>query len=238
MRSRFSTPRRGILPLSTLLQLPILIALLCSWVGSTVYANGTDVDGFLQNLEDQRKKVHSYAARFKQNKTFALFDERKTSTGEVLYKHPQQMLWKYETPDKTQMRIDGKSVSFYFPELEQIEIYPSREGASHFFFAFEASAEELMENFDVRIGASADDRSYRAELVPKSEPLASELQRITLWVGKSDYLPRRVLIRELSGDSTEIEFFDIRVNEPLTDEALEFDAPETTEIIEAGADRS
>ena len=229
--------RPGILLRFSFLRFMILAALLLVCIGSTAYANGVDVDGFLQNIEEQREKARSYKALFTQNKTIALFDEKKTSTGVMLYKHPQKMLWKYETPDKTQIRITGESVSFYFPELEQIEIHPSTESASHFFFVFEASAEELTKNFDICVGASADDRTHRIELLPKSEPLAPDLQSITLWVGKSDYLPQKILVREISGDTTEIEFSDIRVNQPVTDEELEFDAPENTEIIEAGADR-
>jgi outer membrane lipoprotein-sorting protein len=39
------------------------------------------------------------------------------------------------------------------------------------------------------------------------------------------------LIKELSGDITEIELSEMRVNEPIPDEKLKFDAPEGTEII-------
>jgi outer membrane lipoprotein-sorting protein len=72
------------------------------------------------------------------------------------------------------------------------------------------------------------------ELSPKAEPLASELRSITLWLGESDYLPRRIRINEISDDVTEIELTEVRINGPMADEELEFDAPEGTEVIEAG----
>lgn len=199
------------------------------------YANGVDTDGFLQEFESQRGKVSSYEARFVQKKTIALFDEEKISTGSVIYKAPRMMIWKYETPDRTQMRIDSKTVSFYFPELEQIEVYSleASTGASYFFFAFEATGAELKEHFDVMVGA-ADEDFNRVSLTPKANKEIAGLQEITLWLGKNDFLPRKIIIHERSGDTTEVKLADISLNEPVPDEELEFDAPPGTEIIEAG----
>jgi outer membrane lipoprotein-sorting protein len=221
---------------NSLLQLIASVALAALLVDSAAHANGVDAESFLHTLEKQRGKVDTFAARFVQKKRLALFDEQKTSAGVVLYKAPRRMIWKYETPDKTQMRIDGRSVSFYFPELEQIEVYPSEEsgGASPFFFAFEATADEIKKSFDVSVVCGGAERLSRVELSPKSEPLASELQSITLWLGESDYLPRRIRINEISGDVTEIELIEGRINGPIADEELKFDAPEGTEVIEAG----
>ena len=220
-----------------LIQCMAVVAVILLCAHSIVEANGVDIDGFLNNFEKQRGDVNTYSARFVQEKTIALFDERKVSSGVILYKAPRQMLWKYETPDKTQMHMDGESVSFYFPDLEQIEVYGMEDnsGASHFFFAFEASADELKENFDITLGASGDEHVNMVQFRPTSEPTASQLQNITLWLRKSDYLPQRILIHELSGDSTKIELSEILVNRPLSDKELKFDAPEGTEIIKSGA---
>jgi outer membrane lipoprotein-sorting protein len=209
----------------------VALAALC--LNSFAYGNGIDVDSFLRDMENKRGKVETYSARFVQVKTIALFDETKTSTGTLLYKAPQKMIWKYETPDKTQMRIEAESVAFYFPELEQIEVYPIKEsgGASGFFSAFETGAEELKKNFEVSAYV-ATDSIYRVELVPKSEPVSSQISQITLWLKVSDYLPRKMRILEISGDSTAIDMSEIRINEPIADDELEFDAPKGTTIIE------
>lgn len=199
---------------------------------SGTYGNGMDVDGFLRDFEEHRGGVTTYSARFVQTKTLELFGETKVSTGSVLYKAPQRIIWKYEAPDRTQMRIERESVSFYFPELEQIEIYPAAQGkdASGLFFAFEATAAQLRDNFEISLGAS-EESVCRVELEPKSQSGALPVAGITLWLGRSDYLPRKILIREGSGDSTMIELSAIHVNEPIGDEEMEFDAPEGTRII-------
>ncbi len=220
---------------SPLLPLMAVVALTVFLADSSARANGVDADSFLHTLETQRGKVDTFAARFVQKKTLALFDEQKTSAGAVFYKAPRRMIWKYETPDNTQMLIDGRAVSFYFPELKQIEVYPLEQGgASGFFFAFEATADEIEKNFDVSVDCGGAERLSRLELSPKSDPLASELKSITLWLGESDYLPRKIRINEISGDVTDIELTDVRLNEPIADEELKFDAPEGTEVIEAG----
>jgi outer membrane lipoprotein-sorting protein len=180
-RPRWSYPgflRRFASPRKAFPHLALMGALVLLCIDATSRADGVDVDRLLQDLEDRRGEINSYGARFVQKKTLALFDEEKISTGVMLYKAPRQMIWKYDTSDKTQMRIDGESVSFYFPELKQIEVYPAErgKGVSHFFFAFEASADELKESFEVFIGAVDNERLTRIDLVPKSDPIASELR--------------------------------------------------------------
>lgn len=241
MTPRLRRPPRSARQAFAFLRNPFLLLVASAALGvllfaSAAHANGVDSESFLHTLEKQRGKVDTFSARFVQKKTLTLFDEQKTSAGVVLYKAPRRMIWKYETPDKTQMLVDGRSVSFYFPELEQIEVYPSEEsaGASPFFFAFEATADEIKKSFDVSVACGGDERLSRVELSPKSDPLASELQSITLWLGESDYLPRRIRINEISGDVTDIGLTEVRVNEPISDEELKFDAPEGTAVIEAG----
>ncbi|GAB4331663.1 MAG: hypothetical protein Kow0099_03060 [Candidatus Abyssubacteria bacterium] len=224
-----------------LLQIPAVIAnrikcalftaaILALPVSSSI-ANGTDACAFLEKLERQRQKVETFSAHFEQKKTVELFEEVKTSTGILLYKTPHQMIWKYESPDNTQMRIDRESVSFYFPQLEQIEIYPLQQGqsASYFFFAFEATARELDENFEVS-PPEQQNQLTAVQLKPKTDPLASQLRSITLWLA-DDYLPRRIMITEANGDTTEVTLTHVRINEPIPDKELAFDAPEGTEVI-------
>ncbi|MBI4832616.1 MAG: outer membrane lipoprotein carrier protein LolA [Candidatus Lindowbacteria bacterium] len=205
------------------------------WMQSTCQAGGSDVDGFLKNLEQQRAKVQTYKARFTQKRMLTLFEETKTTTGVVLYKAPRQMIWKYDPPDKTQMRVDRDSVSFYFPDLQQIEVYPSGKGEKglHFFLAFEASAEALKEGFTISVCTTGSKDMNQIDLFPKVAPLSSEVKSITIWVGKTDFLPRKVVVHELSGDTNEIQFAGARVNEAISDKELQFDAPKGTKVIEA-----
>jgi len=197
---------------------------------------GSPQQEFLEKFQTEREQVKSFSADFIQKKTLPLFGEEKTSTGKVLFKAPHQMIWKYKTPDKTQMRVTSEAVSFYFPSLEQIEVYRMNQGkgAAPFFFAFEATAEELAANFDIS-GPVDVEGLRRVELTPKSEPLAAEVKSVTLWLDQSDYLPRKLLISEITGDTTEITFDNIRINRPLADEDLQLDAPEGTEVIEENA---
>jgi len=209
-----------------------IVAVLC--FSSVVQANGVDLDSLLQDMQGHREKVDTYKAHFVQTKTLELFGRQKSSNGVALYKAPRQMIWKYAAPDKTQMRIDNESVSFYFPELEQIEIYPLKEGrGASFFFAFEATVEELEKNFTITDYSVCEGVLNRIDLYPKSDTVAPGLKSIILWLRIPDYLPEKILIREMSGDATEIELSDISVNIPLTDKELNFDAPEGTEVIRA-----
>ena len=80
--------------------------------------------------------------------------------------------------------------------------------------------------------AAGDENTNRIDLLPKSESVASQFAAVTLWLRENDYLPRKILIREKMGDSTTIELSEIKVNEPIADSEMEFNAPEGTTVIE------
>jgi outer membrane lipoprotein carrier protein len=200
---------------------------------SAVRGECSDVDGFLHDFEKHRGNVETYSANFVQKRMMDIFGEERISTGVVLYKAPERMMWKYQTPDRTQMLVERESVSFYFPELEQIEIYALGKGeeASSFFFAFEAGADALKKTFEISLGAD-DEPLRRVELSPKPGADMSRLASLTLWIDKSDYLPREILIRDKTGDSTDIKLSDIKVNQPIADVEMNFNAPEGTTIVQ------
>jgi outer membrane lipoprotein-sorting protein len=208
-----------------------ILFVLC--LDSHVRGDCPGVDGFLHDFEKHRGNVETYSANFVQQRTLGLFGESRISTGEVFYKTPEKMMWKYQNPDKTQMLVKRESVSFYFPELEQIEIYAVGQGgeASSFFFAFEAGADELKKTFEISLGVD-DEKLKRIELSPKSGSAMSQLASLILWIDKSDYLPREILIRDQMGDTTKITLSDIKVNEPIPDDKMKFNAPEGTAIVE------
>jgi outer membrane lipoprotein carrier protein len=236
IRSSRKFSRRAVPFPESLLSILIVAMMAMAFVDVGAEANGIDVDGYLRDFESGRGTIATYAADFVQIKMLTLFDETKVSSGRLFYKAPERMIWKYETPDRTQMRVERDVVSFYFPALEQIERCPLGDSgsASPMFYVFEASADELMKSFDISIGVGAE-QVNRIDLVPKQDPLASQFERIILWLGKSDYLPRKVTIREVTGDTTEIQFSNIRVNEAITDEEMQFDAPEGTPVVECGS---
>ena len=208
-----------------------IVFVLC--LDSHTHGDCEGVDGFLQDFAKHRGNVETYSAKFVQKRTLGLFGESRISTGEVFYKNPQKMIWKYQTPDKTQMLLGPESVSFYFPELEQIEVYTVKEGdeASGFFFAFEAGADELKKIFEISAGDEGE-KVRKVELLPKAGSGQSQLAAITLWLDRSDYLPREILIRDQTGDTTEIKLSEVEVNEPIADDVMKFNAPEGTTIVD------
>jgi outer membrane lipoprotein-sorting protein len=219
------------------MKMPLVLMLFLAWF----FARGNSDSGlsqqdFLEQFERKRKKVETFAADFVQKKTLPLFDEEKISTGQVLFKTPHRMIWKYTSPDKTEMKVTNESVSFYFPALEQIEVYRMEQGkgAAPFFFAFEATAGEIKENFTLA-GPVGADGLQKVELHPKTDPLAAEVKSVALWLAEADYLPRKILIHEVTGDTTEITFSNVRINQLISDEELEFDAPKGTAVIEGNS---
>ncbi len=212
----------------------LISVLFLGWFNLSARADGQDAQGkFLEKFQQKRRNVATYQADFTQKKTLSLFGEEKVSSGEVLFKTPHRMIWKYQRPDRTEMLVTDKAVSFYFPSLNQIEVYKMTDGkgAAPFFFAFEATADQITENFSL-VGPVDEGGLERIDLTPTKDPLASEVKTVVLWLSNKDYLPRKILINELSGDTTEITLSHARINKAIADEQLDFNAPKGTEIIE------
>ena len=82
----------------------------------------------------------------------------------------------------------------------------------------------------VRVGDAAE---HALKLVPKEEPLRTQLQDLRL-VLDSTFVLKRVSFADSFGQTTTLEFSEVALNPTLTDEQFDFTPPEGTTIINSG----
>lgn len=192
-----------------------------------------DADGVLARMEEAGKDLKTLKAGFRQERTYALFDEKRGSSGTILYKKPGKMLWKYAKPDGNLIYITGKKALMYLPDIKQVQkisLLKDRKTES-LLIGFGNTAEEIKRNFDVRLAGSREG-TYTLELVPKTEDISSHLLRLEISIDGKSWLPARSVRFEPGGDRTAFTFTDVTTNLPVEDAAFEFTVPDGVEVVE------
>lgn len=197
------------------------------------HAADPDVDSILKKMEEAGKKFTTLQADFRQERTYALFDEKRASTGTIFYKKPGAMLWKYDPPDNTVISIKGRRAVMYLPDIKQahkISLASDRKTES-LLIGFGNTAEEITRNFTVA-SAPGEKGHYTLDLTPKADELASQFQRLRLVIGEKNWLPVRSERFERGGDKTVFSFSNFKVGLDLKDEIFDFKIPQGAEVVE------
>lgn len=161
--------------------------------------------------------------------------------------------WEYKQPTVQEIVSDGKTIWVYLPENAQVirsEIDPASQVRGNDPVTFLADLGNLSHDFAIDWGSpkNDDEGNYVLELTPRQP--SNLIQRLVIVVDrkvvlrgrssaksdrrseKSPVFPiRSTTVYDPNGNSTLIEFSDIRVNRGLSDQVFEFSPPEGVEVI-------
>lgn len=134
----------------------------------------------VKRVEDNYKNIVAYRGNFNQTTTLKTLKKIQQGQGEILYKKPNKIKWRYTSPTEQEIISDGKNIWMYFPENRQVYIYDLTDT-----FAQEVSNQgQIPGNFLTTLGNLSSDSSefnvqwgaprsrdargnYIIELVPK-----------------------------------------------------------------------
>jgi len=193
------------------------------------------VEAFLEEFVAKREKLNDYSARFAQTKVSTLFDEKEVSEGRVYYLRPGKILWDYRSPDVMKVLVQGRVLSIYIEELEQLEIYDftKERKMRGLFLGFDESPDELKEMYDISlVDPGKGDGGTCVQLVPKTEDLLGYFASVKIWLRAKDFAIYRILIIDPEEEGhTDIELSRISVNRGVSADLFEIEVPEGTEVI-------
>lgn len=208
-------------------------ALLWVILAANCRAGTPDAEVVLKKMEEAGKKLTCLQAEFRQTRIYALFDEKRESSGKIYYKKPGSMLWQYESPDRTAIYIRGRSALMYLPDIKQVQkisLATDRKTES-LLLGFGNTAEEIRRNFTVE-ASHGEGGSYVLDLTPKHEEMASQFRRLRLIIDPASWLPVASERFETGGDRTVFVFSNIRSDVRLEDSVFEFNPPAGIEVVE------
>ncbi|MDF1577168.1 MAG: outer-membrane lipoprotein carrier protein LolA [Desulfurivibrionaceae bacterium] len=183
-------------------------------------------------LQATYDKTTTFKADFSQTSAMKLSRRQREGRGSLVIKKPGLIRWDYLEPDHQVIISDGRRISMYFAEAEQLIVMPAQEYLqSDVTYAFFAGQGDLSRDFEVEepggdycCGAPPD-----LMLTPKQPH--PQVEYLFLWLS-DDFLIERMQIFDHYGSVNDLTFSELKVNPPVAPETFEFTPPPGTEIIE------
>jgi len=174
---------------------------------------------FVQAFTQYNAKVKSIHSPFTQKKSMEFLEQEIESKGQFYFKKPDKLRWEYLSPFKYSIIIEGELVHF----IEEDKSNSINIGSNQVFKEVSSiisglvSGEILNKKGKFKADYFCNDDFYMVELIPFEGHLSKYIQLIRLYLGKEDYLVRKLIMNESSGDRTVLLFESPIANEAIPD---------------------
>jgi hypothetical protein len=193
---------------------PVQVASAVAEEPAPKFLTGKARKDFLVEVAKKMGDLRSVAATFEQEKRLALFKEPLRSSGQVLFTAPDHLRWEFTEPFMSVLIVSGDQVAkFERLELGWRKLEQGRQAQvilvvmDHIRSWFRGQFDAGGDGFDVQVA-----REPRAmiRLRPREEVLARNLQEVELVLAKGNSHVERVTIREAGGNSTVMDFTQLK----------------------------
>ncbi len=204
------------------------------WPGEPSPTEGLPLDEVIGKLQGNYEKVDSYKAKFDQE-LFSVSQGKVVTrgAGEVMYKKPGRMVWRYTEPEEHLYVTDGETIWDYSPADKEAYLLKVEDAL---YKSFLLGLGEIREDFEVSFRAGRRMNSqgrYQLALVPKSRAERESLGTVTLYVSPDDFMVKETELVDALGNRNRIRFKDMEMNPEIADEVFEWKPPKGTKVIKA-----
>lgn len=149
-----------------------------------------------------------------------------TTSGTFAFQRPGKFRWMYDKPFDQLIVGDGEKVWVYDRDLNQVIVRKLDAALGATPAALLAGDNALENNFSL-VAAGTENGVEYVEATPKTPE--SQFKRIRL--GFADSLPRRMVLTDAFGQTTELTFSDVRRNPKLAPDAFSFTPPKGADVV-------
>ncbi len=174
------------------------------------------------------KDIDTLQADFRQNTQDSKGHSLESSSGKMVLKRPEKFRWTVVEPFPQEVVSDGRQVSYYDAELEQVTIqYLDLANTATPAMLLSGDAQAMLANFTVT--QSASDGNQLFTLLPKKGQ-DSPFQELSLRFEKS-VLVNMILLDSL-GSRTNIQFSGVKLNDRVIDQRFTFVIPPGVDVLD------
>ncbi len=170
---------------------------------------------FEQQLASKSQQVQTIACRFVQVRSLAVLASEVRKAGDFRYAHPERMLLQFDDGDY--IRMDATTFrmqSAGHVTRTRINANPMLKELKRMLTAcMTGDIRQITVGFDVAV--TSDKSGYVMTLVPQRGRSAARVSRMVLMFDKGDMTLKRLRMEQPSGDSTEYQFMEKTLNEPI-----------------------
>jgi outer membrane lipoprotein-sorting protein len=188
-----------------------------------------DVAPILEQLRKAQESLEDFTADIKQIKISALFTDPVISHGKMRLKRPNQIWVEMYPPYPTITVLNEGVLLIYFPDERVAQRYQvaGNPVLAKWLLFFQNPIETLGQ----KIWLQEDEAGEVVLGIDPAEDLAI-FQEIRIAVDTSNWMPKRLELMEKSGDSTTINYLNVKRNVGISDSSFRLRLPPDVEIIE------
>lgn len=198
-----------------------------------------DPKELIRMIDQQQKKIQTMTGSFVQRKETALSKDPLVSSGTVQFKRPDRIHWIYQQPHPLEVSLNGRKMRIYDPRRNQLDEYflaPGKritQAMEPMLQVFQRTFAELGEKYALFYEGAEGDRRVRFRLEPKEERMRKVFSRLELWIDKATGAILRFEMTEANEDRLCLEFKNLQMNPPLTENDLEIKVSPSTKVTES-----
>ncbi|MFC1850365.1 outer membrane lipoprotein carrier protein LolA [candidate division CSSED10-310 bacterium] len=189
------------------------------------------LDEILLKMDQEYVKVDSLEMTFEQTKNLMLMAQPIHSKGVLIFKRPDNLLWRFNNPDPTVMLVVGSKLTIHYPDLNQADIFEIEKYKDRVvkYLGLADSMMKLKRYYDIRV-IEEGQTTYLLELVPKRRRIKQKISLLEIWLSRTSYLPVKIHYLEPNQDSTLVKIIETKVNADLDPKIFEYKLPADTKI--------
>jgi len=178
-----------------------------------------DAQDARKRISEASRTTFSIEAQFTQTKELSVIREKIISKGVFYFKKEKFLRWEYTDPfpyliifnnDKIYVKDEDKENHI---SLQSNKVF--REVNNILIGAVEGTLLNDSKNFTCNITDLHD--QFQAVMIPVNPRIKETLSEISLYFNKTDYTVDKLIMREVSGDYTRVEFSGKKINQSVPD---------------------
>ena len=218
------------LPISMLLLAPCALA-----------ESGGELEHVLQQMDEAAARFRTTQASFTWTQYNKVVDEvTDTQEGKIYFRRSGkeiQMAADITQPNAKQVIFSDGKIQILQPG-GQVDVYDAsahrEEFESFLFLGFGGGGHDMLKAFDVEyVGDEKIDgvNAAKLDLIPKSEKVKQNFAHILLWIDPQRGLSVQQQLFEPNGDNRLAKYFDIQVNQKISDNVFKLKTSAKTKIL-------
>jgi outer membrane lipoprotein carrier protein len=192
-------------------------------------ANDPALEKLLRAFDEAQRTTTTLVAEFTEEKRLKLLEKPVISKGELYFNRPNQVRWEYTSPDRKVFVITEDRYVAYYPALKRAEEVPIRKFVGKRLFRFIGlgqSIDDLGKSYHFRLDTTdTTPGTQLLVLTPRKKKVRDRMVDLRIWVDSTTHLPKRLQYRETDGDTTTLEFRDLRPNVAVAAGHFRIDLP-------------
>jgi outer membrane lipoprotein-sorting protein len=167
----------------------------------------------------------------------AIIKESTEESGIITMRSPKPRqvaaLIEFDKPAPKSIAFRDKKAQIFLPKINTVQEYDLGKYndllTQGLLIGFATPAKDLRKNYAIKITGESEvvsgQKTTKLQLLPIQETIKQHLSRIELWISETDGLPVQQKLYQPSGDYTQIQYQDMKLQSVLTDRQVRLNLP-------------